>query len=62
MSFALFTLHTLLHTIICCLQLNTRSDADADLRVDYLGTDVLDSKYMYFVCNAQLNLIMIILS
>ena len=49
MSYALFTLHTLLHTIICCLQLNTGSDADADLKVDYLGIDELDSKSMYFV-------------
>ena len=49
MSFALFTLHTLLHVIICCLQLNTRSDVDADLKVDYLGIDALDRKSMYFV-------------
>ena len=49
MSFALFTLHTLLHAIIYCLQLNTGSDVDADLQVDYLGIDALDSKSMYFV-------------
>ena len=48
-ALVLITLHTLLHAIICCLQLNTRSDADADLKVDYLGIDELDSKSMYFV-------------
>ena len=35
--------------IIFCLQFNTVSDADADLKVDYLGIDTLDSKSMYFV-------------
>ena len=48
-SFALFTLHTLLHAIIYCLQLNTGSDADADPKMDYLGIDALDNKSMYFV-------------
>ena len=38
---ALFTLHTLLNAIISCLQLNTGSDADADLKVDYLGIDAV---------------------
>ena len=31
------------------LQLNTGSDADADLKVNYLCIDELDSKSMYFV-------------
>src|SRR3954465_14062233 len=31
----LFTLHTLLTAIICCLQLNTKRGADANQTVDY---------------------------
>ena len=49
MSFVLFILHTLFHAIICCLQLSTSSDADAEMKVDYLGIDELDSKSLYFV-------------
>ena len=48
MSFVLFILHTLLHTIMCCSKLNTGSDADAELKVDYLGIDALDRKSKYF--------------
>ena len=31
----LFTLHTLLNAIICCLQLNTGRGSDDNLKVDY---------------------------
>ncbi len=62
MSFALFTLHTLLHAIICCLQLNTGSDADADLKVDYLGIDAVGITVYVLCCNAQLDFIVDILA
>ena len=31
----LFTLHTLLKAVVCCLQLNTRGGSDDNLKVDY---------------------------
>ena len=31
----LFTLHTLLNAIICCLQLNTGGGSDDNLKMDY---------------------------
>ena len=34
-TIVLFTLHTLLNAIICCLQLNTGGGSDDNLKVDY---------------------------
>ena len=34
-TIVLFTLHTLLNAIICCLQLNPRRGSDDNLKVDY---------------------------
>ena len=34
-TIVLFTLHTLLNAIICCLQLNTGRGSDDNLKVDY---------------------------
>ena len=34
-AIVLFTLHTLLNAIICCLQLNTGGGSDDNLKVDY---------------------------
>ena len=34
-TIVLFTLHTLLNAIICCLQLNTGGGLDDNLKVDY---------------------------
>ena len=31
----LFTLHTLLKAVVCCLQLNTGGGSDDNLKVDY---------------------------
>ena len=34
-TIVLFTLHTLLKAVICCLQLNTGGGSDDNLKVDY---------------------------
>ena len=53
----LFTLCTILNATVCCLQLNTGRDADANLKVDYLGIDACWIA-IYVLCrNAQMNLI-----
>jgi len=49
----LFTLHTLLNAIICCLQLNTERGADANRKVDYLVTDAVGLTVCDLCCNAQ---------
>ena len=55
--FVLFTLRTVLNAIVCCLQLNTGRGADANLKVDYLGTDSCWIAVCVLCCNAQMNLI-----
>ena len=51
----LFTLCTILNAIICCLQLNTGRGADANRKVDYLGTDACWIAVCVPCRNAQLN-------
>ena len=58
----LFTLCTILNAIVCCLQLNTGRGADANLKVDYLGTDACWMAVCVFCRNAQVNLIVIIMT
>ena len=55
--FVLFTLCTILNAIVCCLQLNTERGADANLKVDYLGTDACWIAVCVLCRNAQMNLI-----
>ena len=53
----LFTLHTLLNVIVCCLQLNTGRGTDVNRKVDYLGIDTCWIA-VYVLCrNALMNLI-----
>ena len=58
----LLTLCTLLNAIVCCLQLNTKSGADANLKVDYLDTDACWIAVCVPCCNAQVNLIVTIIT
>ena len=58
----LFTLRTLLNAIVCCLQLNTGRGADANRKVDYLGTDACWMAVCVLCRNAQINLIVIIMT
>ena len=58
----LFTLHALLNAIICCSQLNTGRGADANLKVDYLDTDACWMAVCVLCRNAQVNLIVIIMT
>ena len=58
----LFTLCTILNAIICCLQLNTGRGADANRKVDYLGTDACWIAVCVLCRNAQVNLIVIIMT
>ena len=58
----LFTLCTILNAIVCCLQLNTERGADANLKVDYLGTDACWIAIRVLCRNAQVNLIVIIMT
>ena len=58
----LLTLCTLLNAIVCCLQLNTERGTDVNLKVDYLGTDACWIAVCVSCCNAQLNIIVVILS
>ena len=58
----LFTLSTLLNAIVCCLQLNTGRGADANLKMDYLGTDACWIAVCVLCRNAQVNLIVIIVT
>ena len=53
----LFTLCTLLNAIVCCLKLNTGRGADANLKVDYLGTDACWIAVCVLCRNTQMNLI-----
>ena len=57
----LLTLCTLLNAIVCCLQLNTERGTDVNLKVDYLGTDACWIAVCVSCCNAQVNLILIII-
>ena len=58
----LFTLCTLLNAIVCCLQLNTGRGTDVNRKVDYLGIDACWIA-VYVLCrNAQVNLIVIIMT
>ena len=44
----LFTLHTLLKAVVCCLQLNTGGGSDDNLKVD-LVIDAVGWRSMYIV-------------
>ena len=58
----LFKLCTLLNAIVCCLQLNTGRGADANVKVDYLVTDACWIAVCVLCRNAQMNLIVVIMS
>ena len=58
----LFTLCTILNAIVYCLQFNTGRGADANLKVDYLGTDACWMAVCVLCRNAQVNLIVIIMT
>ena len=58
----LVTLHTLLNAIICCFQLNTEWGADDNRKMDYLGIDAVGLTVYVFCRNAQLNIMLVILS
>ena len=60
--FVLFTLCTILNVIVYCLQLNTGRGADANRKVDYLGTDACWMAVCVLCRNAQVNLIVIIMT
>ena len=53
----LFILCIIRNAIVCCLQLNTGRGADANLKVDYLGTDACWIAVCVPCRNAQMNLI-----
>jgi hypothetical protein len=61
-TFALFTLHTLLKAIICCLQLNTRCLLGRYSEGRLLVIDGVGLQSMYFVVMPRVNLIVILMT
>ena len=60
--FACLLVIEILNAIVCCLQLNTGRGADANLKVDYLGTDACWIAVCVLCRNAQVNLIVIFMT
>jgi hypothetical protein len=61
-TFALFTLRTLLNTIICCLQLNTQGVLGRFLASGFLVIDAVGLRSMYFFIMPRVNLIVILMT
>jgi hypothetical protein len=58
----LFTLHTLLNAIICCLQLNTQGVLERFPASGFLVIDAVGWRSMYFVVMPRVNLIVILIT
>jgi hypothetical protein len=62
MTYALFTLHTLLNAVICCSQLNIHGVLGWFPVGGLLVIDAVGWRYMYFVVMPRVNLIVILLT